>query len=139
MVDLALLADELTLDEGLRLKPYVDTAGKTTIGVGRNLTDDGISLEEARTLLTNDMRGAIADCQAAFPWWATLDDVRQRVIVNLCFNMGLATLQTFTTFLRFMAANAFGAAADDLLGTKWAGEVGQRAVRIAAAIRTGVV
>lgn len=139
MVDLALLADELTRDEGLRLFPYIDTSGKTTIGVGRNLTDDGISLDEAHALLTNDMQASIADCQSAFPWWATLDDVRQRVIVNLCFNMGLTTLQTFTTFLRFMTAKAFGAAADDLLGTKWASEVGQRAVRIAAAIRTGIV
>lgn len=138
MVDLALLADELTRDEGLRLKPYVDTVGCVTIGVGRNLTDDGISLEEAHTLLTNDMQAAVADCQRTFQWFAALDDVRQRALVNLCFNMGLTTLQTFTTFLRFMWAKAFGAAADDLLGTKWATEVGQRAVRIAAAIRTGI-
>lgn len=138
MVDLSILAVELTRDEGMRLRPYVDTAGKTTIGVGRNLTDNGISSDEALVLLQNDMKAALEDCESAFEWWTDLDDVRQRVLCNLCFNMGLVTLLTFTTFLRLMSQANYQAAADDLLHTKWAGQVGQRAQRLAGAIRTGI-
>lgn len=138
MVDLVQFAAELTRDEGLRLKPYVDTTGNVTIGVGRNLTANGISMAEAKILLSGDMQQAISDCAQALEWWPTLDDVRQRVLANLCFNMGLPTLLTFTTFLTLVGQTKYNAAADDLLQTKWAGQVGQRAVRLAAVLRTGM-
>lgn len=138
MIDLAIFAQELQRDEGLRLLPYTDTTGNITIGVGRNLTANGITAAEAKILLTTDMHNAVTDCMHAFDWWIGLDDVRQRVVANLVFNMGLGTLLTFTTFLTLMSQDKFQAAADDLLGTKWATQVGARAARLAAALRTGI-
>ena len=50
------LKDMLIRHEGLKLKPYLCTAGKLTIGVGRNIQDRGITYQEAMMLLENDIR-----------------------------------------------------------------------------------
>ena len=94
------LKDQLVRDEELRLKPYTDSVGKTSIGVGRNLTDKGISFQEAQGLLTNDIADATADLAAKLPWTATLDDVRKGALTNMCFNMGIGGLLSSTIFSR---------------------------------------
>jgi lysozyme len=137
-VNLALLAAQLTIEEAVRLRPYLDTAKKITIGVGRNLTDRGISLPEAHVLLQNDIELAQAQCAAAFPWWASLDDVRQRVVADLCFNMGLGTLLQFKTTLSEIRTGDYAAASQAMLQSKWAQEVGARAVRLSTMLRTGL-
>src|SRR3990167_270296 len=81
------LSDQLIRHEGLRLKLYSDSLGVPTIGVGRNLRDKGISHAEAMLLLENDLDEVLVDLQT-FPWWAALDPVRQRVLVDLRFNLG---------------------------------------------------
>src|SRR5580765_6037026 len=96
------LEDQLIRDEGLRLKPYTDTVGKTTIGVGRNLTDVGISKDEALLLLNNDLDAAIADL-SRFPWFVALDAVRQRAVVDLRFNLGMGGFLLFQRFIHDMA------------------------------------
>ncbi len=55
--------------EGLRLKPYRDTAGHLTIGVGRNLDGAGVDRAEAMLLLKNDIAAARADMDVRWPWW----------------------------------------------------------------------
>jgi lysozyme len=137
MIDTVALTAELTRDEGLRLKAYVDTVGKMTIGVGRNLTDKGISLDEAHVLLTNDMTAALDDCTGAFPWFAALDDARQRVLVNLCFNLGLPRLMGFRRMLIAMEYTRFNAAADELLDSDAARALPDRYGRLAQMLRTG--
>ena len=74
---------DLKLDEGLRLKPYRDTVGKLTIGIGRNLDDVGISEAEAEYLLSNDLDRTISDLDKYMLWWQTLDTPRRRVILNM--------------------------------------------------------
>lgn len=81
--DMPTLLSELSRDEGRRLKLYLDTAGKTTIGVGRNLTDVGISDGECNLLLENNVAYSIAWLDGHLPWWRSLDAVRQRVIINM--------------------------------------------------------
>lgn len=133
------LVAELIRDEGIRLKPYSDTVGKLTIGVGRNLDANGISRDEAMTLLQHDIDTAANDCRRSFPWWPSLDDTRQRVLLNMCFNMGLPTLLTFRRTLSAVADGDYNKAADGMLASKWAEQVGDRAKRLAAMMRTGHV
>jgi hypothetical protein len=70
-MDTAKLVDELIRDEGLRLRPYMDSATppRITIGVGRNLSDVGISKDEAFRMLHNDLERVTADLDQHLPWW----------------------------------------------------------------------
>jgi lysozyme len=131
------LKDQLVRDEELRLKPYTDSVGKLTIGVGRNLSDKGISFQEAQLLLANDIADATADLQAKLPWTATLDDVRKGALLNMAFNMGLGGLLEFHDFLAKMQAGNFSGAAGAMLDSLWARQVGPRATRLSIQIQTG--
>ena len=135
---IASLKDQLVRDEELRLKPYTDSVGKLTIGVGRNLTDKGISVQEAQGLLANDIADATADLQAKLPWTATLDDVRKGALLNMTFNMGIGGLLEFHDFLARMQRGDFSGAAGAMLDSLWARQVGPRATRLSMQIQTGV-
>lgn len=131
------LADQLRRDEGVRLSPYVDTVGKVTIGVGRNLTDVGISNDEANDMLENDIRKAVASCNG-LPWFNTMDYPRQAAILNMCFNLGFTGLLHFTHMLAALQKGDWETAAQEMLNSAWASQVGDRAKRLAEQIRTGV-
>ena len=135
---IASLKDQLVRDEELRLKPYTDSVGKLTIGVGRNLTDKGISFQEAQGLLANDIADATADLQAKLPWTATLDDVRKGALLNMTFNMGIGGLLEFHDFLARMQRGDFSGAAGAMLDSLWARQVGPRATRLSIQIQSGV-
>ena len=134
--DLDALRQQLTAHENLRLFPYTDTVGKLTIGIGRNLTDRGISHAEARILLDNDINRTLDDL-TVFAWFSLLDAVRQRVFVDLCFNMGLTRHLGFERMLAAAVAGQWETAAAELLDSRYAQQVGDRAVRLAAMLRTG--
>jgi len=136
-MDIAQLKKELTRDEGLRLKPYLCTAGKTTIGIGRNLTDVGITNEEADYLLDHDIARTVRELDKSIPWWRGLDDVRQRVIVNMAFNLGINSLMGFKNTLAAIKDGRYEAAAAGMMASKWAEQVGPRAVRLADLMKTG--
>lgn len=68
-MDIDKLSKELRNDEGVRFKPYRDTVGKLTIGVGRNLDDRGISPGEADYLLANDIRIVCDELDRRLGWW----------------------------------------------------------------------
>jgi lysozyme len=144
-MDIDALISDLERDEDRRHFPYVDTADKITIGVGRNLTDKGISGDEIATLLENDIREVIASLNHALPWWTQLSEVRQRVLANLCFNVGAAGLLSFKRMLGAAHAGAYDVAADEMLDSDWAEQVGigtpehpGRALRLANMMRTGI-
>jgi lysozyme len=136
-VNLSLLIDELERDEGLRLKVYVDSVGVPTIGIGRNLRDRGLSREEAYHLLHNDLEEVSAQLDQRLPWWGRLDDVRQRVLANMCFNLGIAGLMQFERTLALTMTGKYEEAADEMLRSKWAAQVGERAVRLSEMLRHG--
>lgn len=131
------LKDQLVRDEELRLKPYTDSVGKLTIGIGRNLTDKGISFQEAQGLLANDIADATADLEAKLPWTATLDDVRKGALLNMAFNLGIGGLLEFHDFLARMQRGDFSGAAGAMLDSLWARQVGARATRLSMQIQTG--
>lgn len=128
---------ELRRDEGSRSFPYTDTVGKLTIGVGRNLTDVGLSDEEIDHLLDNDVARVESGLDRALPWWRTLDDVRQRVIANMAFNMGVFGLLTFKNTLEAIRVGDWSRAHAGMLASKWATQVGPRAKRLAEMMLTG--
>jgi lysozyme len=132
------LVDQLHRDEGLRLQLYTDSVGKITIGVGRNLSDVGISLEESDVLLANDIQKATVALEANFPWTMGLDDARKGALLNMTFNMGIDGLKEFRDFLAKMQAGNFSAAAGAMLDSLWARQVGKRAQRLSVQIQTGV-
>ena len=86
------IEEQLRKHEGNRKFPYVDTVGKVTIGVGRNLTDVGLSGNEIDILLKNDIDRAVADLDRELSWWRKLNEARQRVMIDLCFNLGIGSL-----------------------------------------------
>jgi lysozyme len=135
--DGAKLVDELTRDEGLRCKAYRDSKGYLTIGIGRNLDAKGISPSEARMLCQNDVAEAAAALDAHLPWWTALDPVRARVLVNMTFNMGIATVLTFKATLADVQAGNYVGAANGMLNSLWATQVGARAQRLAKMMATG--
>jgi len=120
-----------------RVFPYKDTVGKTTIGVGRNLDDEGISDDEAMTLLRNDITEHLAALDQQLPWWRGMDEVRQRVIANMAFNMGIETLLTFKNTLAAMERGDYDAAANGMSASAWARQVGVRATRLVEMMRDG--
>jgi lysozyme len=135
VIDLRQLRRELIRDEGLRLKPYRDTVGKLTIGVGRNLDDAGIDREEALHLLDNDIRRAGEVMRRALDWWPALDDVRKRALINMYVNLGWPRLRKFRRMLGAMKRGDFDTAAAEALDSRWAEQVGKRATRIAKLIK----
>lgn len=148
MTDITPLIAKLRTEEGCKLNVYDDATGQAigpstyvkgnpTIGIGTNLgVGAGITEEEADYLLSNRLNIAASEV-ATLAGFNLLDDVRKLVLIDMCFNMGLPTLQTFTVFLGYVASGQYNAAADDMLQTKWAKEVGQRAVNLAQVMRTG--
>lgn len=139
MIDLAKLSDELKEDEGLRLKPYRCPAGKLSIGYGRNLEDVGITLDEARVLLRNDITRVLVECRAQ-DWWAEIErePVRARAILNMAFNLGLPKLLGFRRMIAAIRRQDWEAAADEMLDSKWAREdVPKRAGKLARMMREG--
>lgn len=136
-MDTAKLIKELRRDEGVRLKPYRDSVGKLTVGIGRNLDDVGISDAEADFLLANDIARSVADLDRALPWWRTLDEVRQRVLANMAFNVGITKLLTFKNTLRMVKNAEYGAAAEAMKASLWHRQVGPRAVRLEQMMRDG--
>lgn len=130
------LRQQLIHHEGLRLKAYRDSVGILTIGIGRNLEDRGITEAEARYLLDNDINACINDL-LTFAWFPDLDPVRQRVFVDLCFNLGVKRLREFTKMLDAAARQDWPLAARELLDSRYAEQVGQRAQTLAAMLVTG--
>jgi len=128
-----LLAD-LRTDEGVRLMPYTDTTGHLSIGVGRNLTTNGISDAEADVLLRGDIDKACVALDREHLWWRNLPDGPARAMVGLCFNLGPAGLNGFILFLNAMELGDWPRACDELQRSKWWGQAGTRGPRMVARI-----
>jgi len=131
------LLAQLKRHEGLRLKPYTDTTGHLSIGYGRNLADVGISEAEAHLLLENDIDRTWSALTTALPWVQSLDVVRQTVLVNMAFNLGLKGLLKFKTTLGHVQAGSYVQASEAMLKSQWTRQVGARARELAAAMHTG--
>ena len=135
--DITALEDQLIDHEGLELKPYRCTAEKLTIGVGRNIEDRGITEDEARYLLKNDIKIVEDELLEKKAVVAGLDAVRQRVLVDMGFNLGIPTLLKFQNMWAAIEEEDFETAAEEAMDSRWAKQVGRRAERLCQAMATG--
>ncbi|PKN77807.1 MAG: lysozyme [Candidatus Cloacimonetes bacterium HGW-Cloacimonetes-1] len=146
------IKEQLVRHEGLKLMPYRCTAGKLTIGIGRNLEDGGISLTEAYVLLENDIQICEKQLLDEIPEiYNALDEVRKSVLLNMCISipqsrfaplrepcyLGISGLLSFNNTLAFIAAGDWERAANGMLASKWAKQVGRRAIELSELIRKG--
>ena len=130
------LVKQLKRHEGFRSKPYKDTVGKSTIGYGCNLDDRGITEQEAEYILLNDVKKIRAEL-SDHDVYKNLSPERQDVLVNMAFNMGLAGLFKFKRTLKSVEEGEYVTASKQMLESKWARQVGRRAVELADQMRTG--
>ena len=125
--------------EGIRLKPYKDTMGLITVGVGRCLDTKGITQEEAYYLLRNDISEAIEGLQDNLPWFNQLDDARQDALTDMAFNLGITGLLKFKNMLSAIERKDWNTAHNEALNSTWARQVGTRAIEIANILLRGEV
>jgi lysozyme len=134
------LADQIAKHEGVKKFAYKCPAGKWTIGIGRNIDEDGgIGLSDAEiyTLLNNDIQRTDEELTNAFRFYDDLDRVRKDAMINICFNIGLPRLRGFKMALKLMETKDYPEASMEFLNSLWASQVGQRALDIAHMIQYG--
>lgn len=136
-IDYEQFTRQLKLHEGVMLKAYKCTADKTTIGVGRNLDDVGITEEEAEYLLQNDIDRVILALRRELPWIDQLDEVRQRVLYDMAFNLGISGLLQFKKTLKAVKDGDYERAGRMMLDSKWATQVGKRSDRLSVMMNIG--
>ena len=159
------IQEQLILHEGISLIPYKCSAGKWTIGVGRNLEDTGlyefekkrllgtyeltrqevidilqhryITQEEALYMLDNDIRVIKAELENNYKWFNLLDEVRQKVIIDMRFNLGNAGFAGFRNMIRQLELGNYQKAAEEMKNSKWYSQVKTRADRLFKMMLTG--
>ena len=126
--------------ESVESHAYKCTANKITIGVGRNIDPNGgigLSDDEIDYLLANDIKRVNSELLGAFSWYKTVSPPRKDAMIDICFNLGLPRLNKFKNALAAMAMGDYNKAAIEFLDSKWAKQVGQRAITITDIIRSG--
>ena len=157
------LISELIADEGMELFPYLDSEKICSIGVGRNLEDNGLSpselfflgiklkdkfeiiellkkrgltKDEVLYLLDNDVDRVISELENKLPWLSDKPDVVKYVLCNMCFNMGIYRLLKFKDTLTLLKSDKYKEASIEMLNSKWSSQVGKRATRLSNRIKS---
>ena len=128
--------EQLKDDEGFSGTVYKDTAGKNTVGYGRNLDDNPLTMAEANYLLQSDLK-RVAKQARRLPCYRHLNSARKNVIINMIFNMGIGSFNGFKRMIAAIYDCDYELAAVEMLDSKWAGQVGNRANRLAQIMRRG--
>ncbi len=146
------LINQIKRHEGYKQHSYRCTAGHLTIGYGYNLDANPLKLSsleishalkngmmehEADRLLTLMVGRCIDQLDTAIPWVVNLGNARESVLINMAYNMGLVGLLKFTKTLALIKSGDYPKAADEMLKSKWAAQVGHRAVELAEQMRSG--
>lgn len=121
--------EHLKWAEAIRQFPYRCSAGKLTIGVGRNLDDKGLSLDEVDYLLDNDIKDTLADC-GRLDYFDALDPARQFVVADMVFNLGVSRFLRFVKLNAALALHDYTLAAHEMKDSKWFTQVGRRAQKL---------
>lgn len=136
-MDRSRLAAQLEVDEGKRARIYLDSVGKWTGGIGRNLSDRAFSDDEIALMLQNDITIVETELDRKLPWWRQMSEARQNALANICFQMGIDRLLGFKNALTLLQAGRWDAAAREFMDSKWANQVPKRAQRVTDMIRKG--
>lgn len=132
------LMDRLEREEGRRKFPYVDTMDKLTIGVGWNLSDNGLPDDIIDELLVRSVNSAQAFAEG-IPGWHAANDARRTVLVAMAFQLGGSGVLKFRKFLAAFAAGMYEVAAAEMLNSQWHAQTPARCEREAAIMRSGVL
>jgi len=122
--------------EGFKDMPYLDSVRKLTIGFGRNLQDNGISIEEADYMLSNDINRSIKELEQ-YSWYLMQPDSVKAALINMNFNLGLSRLLTFRKMIDALINRNYTIASKEALESDWSKQVGDRAKDVALMIREG--
>jgi lysozyme len=131
---------QLRVDEGEKLYAYQDSLGYLTIGIGVLIDKrkgGGITQEESEYLFLNRLWGKIKELDQRIPWWRTLSEARQGVLLNMSYQLGIDGLLGFVNTLKMVEQGSYEAAADAMLKSKWASQTPQRAERLSNQMRSG--
>lgn len=126
--------------EGVETHAYECSEGKITVGVGRNIDQAGgmgLSDDEIDYLLQNDIERVIKELSSEYPWFSDLDDVRKDAMVDISFNLGQTRLRLFKRALAAMETGDYKEAATEFLDSRWAKQVGSRALELTDMISSG--
>lgn len=130
------LRETIIRHEGARLDMYQDTLGIWTVGVGHNIQEKGISQAVMELMLEEDLAEAVSELKRSVSFFSKMPEQVQEALVNLAFNMGIPRLMQFKKTLAYLRDGNFEAAADELLDSRYAEQVGRRADEVADMIRT---
>jgi lysozyme len=137
--------------EGWSPTVYIDTTGNLTIGYGFNLGKlhvsaagtvkvdpvNGISVAVGEQLILSEVVEVITAIRASLPWWDRLDDVRQEVLADMAYNLGMPGLLKWPIFLRQVRTGDYASAAGNMRSTLWYRQTGRRARRLVKMMETG--
>ena len=139
LMDKNALIEQLKRHEGVEYMPYVDTADppRITIGIGRNLTDRGITIGTINQMLLEDINIATSELDNHYPDWCDLSENRQLVLANMAFNLGMPRYLTFERFWAALRQGQWELASTEMLDSKWARQVGDRALELSELMRNG--
>lgn len=109
---------------------YICTGGKTTVGYGRNLTDVGLSEEEAMMMLVHDVQIVSVNAHQIFPEFNSYSPERQKAILDMIFNLGKAGFLGFRKMIDAILDKDWDRAAEEAEDSKWYKQVGTRGVEV---------
>ena len=135
-MDIAAFKSHLRWAEAERLFPYRCSAGKLTIGVGRNLDDVGITKEESDFLLNTDIARVLDECRG-LDYWNALNPARQLVVADMVFNLGMPKFSRFLKLNAALRIPDYTLAAHEMMDSKWAVQVGRRADKLKQIMLSG--
>ncbi len=145
--------DMLRRHEGFRAKSYRCSAGRLSIGYGYNLESNALQLtaKELRDMKSHGISKPMAEilflrtlAQVEHQvgnkiiWLSKLTDVRQSVLVNMAYNLGVDGLLKFKKTLAHIERGEYAAASVEMLDSKWYRDVGDRALELSNIMKTGV-
>lgn len=141
-MDLKLLVEHFTLEEGCRLTSYRDHQGNWTIGIGHKLpsgkdySNFKITQKQAQDTLIRDLEWAFDAAREIFPEYDSYPTKTQLGILDMIFNMGESRFRGFTNTIRLIRLREFNRASVEALNSDWARhDVPNRAARTAALLR----
>jgi len=130
------LLEQLKRHEGHRSQLYTCSAGKLTIGYGHNIEELGVSGAVSELMLAEDVAVAY-DAAMTVPYWDGLNPARQDVLANMVFNMGFPRFSGFKKMHAALEIDDYDTASKEMLDSKWAVQVGDRARELSAQMSNG--
>jgi GH24 family phage-related lysozyme (muramidase) len=135
----------LAVHEGRRNRPYKDSKGLWTVGIG-HLIGDGRSLPanmdrtfseaEIDEIFSKDYAHHAA-AAAKIPGYDKINDMGKVALIDLTFNMGTAWYKKWPNFTKAMSEGDWQRASQSLQQSAWYGQVGRRAPTIVGLVRNG--